>query len=434
MTTDKIMTDERFNATAVARLSEKLAEPTWLHELRRNAWAGFTEMDWPTYQEETWRRTRLTGLQMDRFQPWSDETRVRQEIWQQRLDEMESDGALVHDNGILLQENLPAELLDRGVVFTDLLQAAMERPQLVQRYLGQIVAPGTNKFTALHYAFLRGGTFLYVPRGVEIALPLQSLVSQSAPDLAGFHHTLIVTEDGAAVTLVEEFIGGGNGFHDGVVEVHLGMNSSLHYLHIQEWDTEVWNFSTQRVVQTRDSRYQALISSWGSRLSKLWKRVDLEEPGGQAELLGLYFPTGHQHIDHHTIQNHISARCSSDLLFKGALREHGRSVYQGSIKVWPGAQKTDAYQSNQNLLLDPMTRADSIPALEIDADDVRCSHGATVSEVPEDYIFYLQARGLTRQQAMRMIVHGFFESIIDRVDVEAVRDKLESIVTRKLGI
>ena len=228
MTIAKIMTDEKFNAAAVAQISQKLSDPDWLRNLRQTAWDSFNKIGWPTYREETWRRTRLTGLQMDQFQPWSDETELKQDTWQRQLNEMESDGFLVHDNGILLQENLPAPLLEQGVLFSDLIQAAMEHPQLVQRYLGQIVVPSTNKFTALHYAFLRGGTFLYVPRGVEIALPLQSLVNQSAPDLAGFHHTLIITEAGAAVTLVEAFGGGHSGFHDGVVEAHLGANSQLH--------------------------------------------------------------------------------------------------------------------------------------------------------------------------------------------------------------
>jgi Fe-S cluster assembly protein SufD len=173
--------------------------------------------------------------------------------------------------------------------------------------------------------------------------------------------------------------------------------------------------------------------SWGSRLTKAFLDLDMMGEGGHAELLGIYFPTGRQHIDHQTLQIHRAPSCFSDLLFNDALKDRARSVYMGVIKVFPGAQKTDAYQRNGNLILDPTARADSIPGLEIQADDVRCTHAATAAQVEDEYVFYLMARGLTRPQAERMIVQGFFQAVLDRVPVESVVRKLERVIERKIG-
>jgi Fe-S cluster assembly protein SufD len=203
-------------------------------------------------------------------------------------------------------------------------------------------------------------------------------------------------------------------------------------MHGQDWNINTWHFSTQLARMQRDAQLAWILSSWGSRLSKINLEMQLLERGGHGELLGLFFPSGRQHIDHHTMQNHLADHCSSDLLFKGALRDRARSVYSGSIKVWKNAQKTDAYQKNDNLVLDKRARADSIPGLEIEADDVRCTHGATVSKIEPEYLFYLMARGLNKFQAEQLIVTGFFEEVLNRVPVEGVRHKLEQIIARKV--
>jgi Fe-S cluster assembly protein SufD len=295
-----------------------------------------------------------------------------------------------------------------------------------------VVAADENKFSALHYALWNSGTFLYVPRHVVIEKPFQTVIWQRAGKLAGMHHTLIVTEEGASVTLVEDFIGAEEGLLNSVVELLPGPNSQVHYLHLQNLADSAWNFSTQRMQLTRDSLVRYFIGSWGSRLSKNWINMELNGPGSQGELLGLYFPSGRQHLDHHTNQLHKAPHSTSNLLFKGALRDRARSVYQGYIKVYPGAQKTDAYQANRNLMLSKAARADSIPGLEIEADDVRCTHGATAGQIPEEYIFYLMSRGIGRLDAERMIVQGFFEEVLDRIPVEGVRNKLEAEIARKL--
>jgi len=433
--------DTTFSEDAVKALSEMLDEPGWMLDLRLNAWHTFQSMPWPTGKEETWRRTPLRGFHLDAYHPFVLDERAEVDheadlarIYRDHLAELTSAGELVMVDGQALYHHLQEDLTAQGVIYTDLHTAVRDYPDLVKSTFAQNVAMDANKFAALHYAFWHGGTFIYVPRNVHVPLPLQTIARLTTPGLAGFYHTIVVVEEGGAVTVMEDFFGGEQGMHAGVVELYPGPNSDLNYVHVQNWDLSVWNFSTQRIITKRDARVTHLIASWGSRLSKTWITLDMVEPGAQGQLLGLYFTTDSQHIDHHTMQHHIAPRCSSDLLYKGALQDTSRSVYQGYIKVWPGAQKTDAYQANRNLLLDGRARADSIPGLEIEADDVRCTHGATAGQIPEEYLFYLQSRGLNRQQAERLVVSGFFQEVLDRIHNADVQRKLEWTIAERLGV
>lgn len=419
-----------------AALAAATDEPTWMLDLRAKAWRFFQEIPWPTGNEETWRRTKLTGFKLDDYTPLAGgpaSAGLPDDV-AKALAEVESAGSLGIVDGAPRHYDLDAELAGRGVIFTDLASAARTHPELVQKYFGSVVAIDENKFSALNFALWNSGTFVYVPRNVVLDKPLQAVVSQRAGPHAGYHHTIVVTEEGAAVALAEDFLGADGGLTDSVVELIAGPNSQLHYLHLQNLATTAWNFSTQRMRLTRDSVLRHFIGSWGSRLSKNWINMELLGEGSSGELLGLYFPGGRQHLDHHTNQLHRAPHAASDLLFKGALKDRARSVYQGYIKVYPHAQKTNAYQANRNLMLSKQARADSIPGLEIEADDVRCTHGATAGQIPEEYVFYLMARGIDRTNAERMIVQGFFEEVLNRIPVEGVRNKLEAEIARKLGL
>ncbi|MEA3337766.1 MAG: Fe-S cluster assembly protein SufD [Chloroflexota bacterium] len=432
------------NQDAVAILSAQRNEPDWFLDLRRRAWRFYEEIPWPTGNEEEWRRTRLTGFNtdeyaladgagLDRQQTLTDRAGLP-EYLRDELDSIDAAGAMVNENGTLRYHQLSESMAAQGVIFTDLGTAMQQHPELIQRYfMTDNVPVDSNKFTALHAALVTGGTLLYVPRNVQIEQPLHSVTSLREGQ-ADFAHTLIIAEQGAQVAFVDDLISqdDGAGFHSGVVEIVAEPGAVVRYMHNQNWNTKTWHFSTQQAQMKRDAQLTWLLSSWGSRLSKINLEMQLLEPGGHGELLGLFFPSGRQHIDHHTMQNHFSERCSSDLLFKGALRDRSRSVYSGAIKVWPHAQKTDAFQKNDNLILDRRARADSIPGLEIEADDVRCTHGATVSKIEPEYLFYLQSRTLSRFQAEQMIVVGFFEEVLNRVPVEGVRRKLEQVIARKI--
>ena len=429
------------NLAGVEDLSTQRREPEWFLDLRRRAWRFFEEIAWRTANDEEWRRTRLTGLALDDFRlPTQAEAARgdRSDLPAYLREEMESidaaGGALVTEDGAVRFHELSNELAAKGVIFTDLDTAMRQHPELIQRYfMTDNVAVDANKFTALHAALVTGGAVLYVPRNVQIEAPLYGITAVSG-DQADFAHTLIIAEENSQVTYIDEMVSQGEGaaFHSGAVEIFAQDGAVVRYLHSQDWNTNTWHFSTQQAQMRRDAQINWMTSSWGSRLSKINLEMQLLAPGGHGELLGFYFPSGRQHLDHHTMQNHKSDHCTSDLLFKGALRGRSRSVYSGSIKVWPHAQKTDAYQKNENLVLDRRARADSIPGLEIEADDVRCTHGATVSKIEPEYLFYLMARGLSQYQAEQMIVTGFFEEVLNRVPVEAVRRKLEQIIARKI--
>jgi len=427
-----------FSAETVRAAAAAKNEPDWMLEWRLAAWQTFEQIDWPKPTDEAWRRTRLTGFKLENFKPFATTDAPVQRsaldtFLQNELDEMDSSASLIFQDGGVLFAETNQDLASQGVIFTDLQTAVREHPDLVkEHFMTQVVQPDHNKFTALHAALWDTGAFVYVPKNTKVDLPLQIILQQSA-GVGGYHHTLVVAEEGAEVTVVDDLLGGEKGFQSSVVEIIQGKNSVVRYMNLQDYEHTHWNFMTGRAALGRDADLRWIQVSWGSRLTKAFLDVDLMDEGGHAELLGIYFPTGRQHIDHQTLQIHRAPNCFSDLLFNGALKDKARSVYMGIIKVFPGAQMTDAFQRNGNLILDSTARADSIPGLEIEADDVRCTHAATAAQVEDEYLFYLMARGLSRSQAERMIVQGFFQAVLDRVPVESVVEKLERVIERKIG-
>jgi len=427
-----------FSEASVRVLSAARSEPRWMLDFRLSAWRTFESMAWPKSTDEAWRRTRLTGFDLKNFTayatPQAESRRAElSDLLQSELGEMESAASVVFQDGGVHYRNDNPELAAQGVIFTDLQSAVQEHPELIRQYfMTQAVKPEHNKFTALHAALWDTGAFVYVPKNVTVELPLQAILHQN-PGVGGYHHTLLVADEGSKVTVVDDLLGGVDGMQSGVIELVMADNTVVRYMNLQDFDHSAWNFLTGRAVMGRDTDLRWIQVSWGSRTTKAFLDLELNGQGGHGELLGLYFPTGRQHIDHQTLQIHRAPNCFSDLLFNGALKDRARNVYMGVIKVLPGAQKTDAFQRNGNLVLDGTARADSIPSLEIEADDVRCTHAATASQVEDEYVFYLMARGLTRPQAERMIVQGFFQEVLDRVPVESVQHKLERVIERKIS-
>lgn len=428
-----------FSEGTVRALSASRNEPDWMLEFRVAAWRQFEAMAWPKSTDEAWRRTRLTGFNLKKFKPFAvssgrSERAALDQIIQDELTEMDSSASLVFEDGGIRYSGSTVDLGQCGIIFTDLQNAVHEYPDLVRKYfMTQAVKPDHNKFTALHAALWDTGTLIYVPANCRAILPLQVILNQCSAGVGGYHHTLLITERGAEITVVDDLLGAKDGLQVSVVELVIGDSSVVRYMNLQDFDHSAWNFLTGRAVLGRDADLRWIQVSWGSRLTKAFLDMELAGPGGHAELLGIYFPIGSQHIDHQTLQIHRAPHCFSDLLFNGALKDRARSVYMGVIQVLKGAQKTDAYQRNGNLILDRNARADSIPGLEIEADDVRCTHGATAAQVEEEYVFYLMARGLSRPQAEHMIVQGFFQAVLDRVPVESVVHKLERVIERKIG-
>ena len=432
------------SAETVRAISASRNEPEWMLQKRLDAFATYEQLPMPSRTDEEWRRTNLRGLKLDQY---SVETEVAaladsleaiiggaQHQMQFGSPDQRAGISIVSDNGTVWHEaaDLPA-----GVIFAELNDAVQNHPELVREYfMTQAVPADFGKFEALHAALWQSGTFLYVPEGVTVNHPFRSFVMQPTVGSGLFTHTLVVVEKNAEAFFVDAFqsdTAEGTSFTSEVVELFLKDDARLRYVQVQDWGRHVQNFMTQRAILGTDSELKSLEVTLGSKFTKNSIGSHLRGENGLAEMLGIYFGDQKQFFDHHTWQLHEKPYNTSDLEFKGALKEGARSVYSGLIKVDEGAQKTDAFQQNRNLVLDRTARADSIPNLEIEANDVRCTHGATVSQVEEEHLFYLQARGIPRSEAQKLVVEGFFRPVIDRIPVEEIQEFLQTAIARKVG-
>lgn len=408
-------------------------EPEWLRELRREAWQHAEAMQWPERRHEEWIRTDIRTFQLKKFGlPAAADLDVP--TGAQLREGVDLAGAIETVDSHVTSESLEEAVKAQGVIFGSLDRLVAEQPELVRPYLYTAFDPDYDKFAALHAAFWSGGQFLYVPRGVVIDRPLHigSMMSDGGTDTT---HTLVVLEEGAEATLLHESNSpsqSAGGLHLGAIELVQKPGSHLRYVNLQEWGLKSYNFAHQKAVVDRDASLQWTVAAMGSSLSKINQTVDLVGPGADSQVNGVMFTQGRQHMAFHTQQHHRAPNCHSDFLYKSAQQDKSRTVWRGMIKVDRDAQKTDGYQRNDNLVLSEHSRADSIPGLEIEADDVRCTHGSTTSKVDEEQIYYARCRGFTRKEAIRMIVTGFFQQIFDRITIESVRTALGAAISRQV--
>ena len=411
-------------------------EPQWLVERRRTAFSIYEEKLAQPLNPEEFKRIDLRAFQPGRFGISSTAAAARLETLLEN--KAEFGGAVSHIDGHCVASRLDDKLARQGVLFGSLSEMLMSHRDVLEPHLmSRGVRPDADRISAWHAAFCTGGTVLYVPRNVELTVPLYSLIGLAAAGAADFSHTLVILEDGASATLLEETSSAGPdnaGLHVGAVELLVGAGANLRYVQLQNWNHHVWHLGHQAGIVSRDAALQWTVGGIGSRLAHIHQDVTLEGPGATGEVNGVTFATGRQLISYYTQQTHNAPNTRSDLLYKDVLRDHARVVWRGMIRVAAAAQKTDGYQRNDSLLLSPDCRADAIPGLEILADDVRCTHGATAGRVDAEQIFYCMCRGLSRYEAMHMIVEGFFHGVYDRIAVEAVRETLSQAVKRKLGI
>ncbi len=418
-------------------LSQGRNEPEWLRARRVRALEAFQNLPGPTLADEEWRRTDLRAFKLDAFLQEREHATTPQalsaaESARKALSEHYSGGTATLDGRPLPSPTI--ELPD-GALLLELNEAATRIPQIIEKYLmTRAVDPSSDKFSALHGAAWTSGVCLYVPKGVRLEAPLYHLVGLSSSFGIDLNHTLVILEEGAEATLVQETASFSEqpveGMHCGAVELFLGTRSKLRFVNIQNWSPLTWHFSRERAMVGRNAELQWTIGALGSRLSKVNQEVLLEGEGASAQVNGVMFTTGRQHLAYFTRQDHAARNTRSDLLYKGGLMDKSRVVWKGMIRVEKGAQKTDAYQKNDNLVLSDGARADSIPGLEIEANDVRCTHGATAGRVDEEMVFYAQSRGVDRATAVRLIVEGFFANVYDRISLEPVRETLRSAVAQ----
>jgi Fe-S cluster assembly protein SufD len=426
-----------FKEEDVLALSRYREEPEWMKQRRLEAWRVFRDTPRPKTTDEPWRRTNIRRLKLDKVAPAIGGAQI--DDLPSRLTAMiggaEQAGLLLHVNGGAVHSTLSAAMARQGVIFTAMDTAVREHSDLLKRhFMREAVRVGDGYFAAMHGALWSGGTFLYVPKNVRVVLPLHA-ATWAGPGVNSFTHTLVVVDSGAQVTFIEEFTsadGGDQAMHNGIVELILRDNAQLDYVNVQDWDRKAYNFTTERAIVDRDATLHWVIGGVGSRLTKSFIDSSLVGPGSTALMSGVFFGDGRQHLDYDTQQNHMAPHTTSDLLYKGALKGKARSVWQGMIKVFPAGQKTDGYQANRNLILEKSARADSIPGLEIEADDVRCTHGATVSQLDPDEVFYVRSRGLPLEETQRLIVQGFFSPVIERIPLESVRERLSDEIMKKI--
>jgi Fe-S cluster assembly protein SufD len=363
----------------------------------------------PTTSDESWRFTDLKGFDPDAF---ASNGQVRGSVPGTMLDLDTAGTATVSEVGIEI------ERAPDGVRF--------ERLDENYPRLHELVGTG-EKFAAHNAASWRHGLLVEIPRGVELEQPLFVRIANGAQDGSLFWRLLVLAGAGSRATLIEEYASASadlRSYSNAAVELFVEQGAKLEYVSIQNLSRETWHFASHHARVERDAELDWVAGGFGSKKGKVRIQNDLAGPGATSRVTGAYFADGEQHLDYDTFQEHIAPNTTSDFAFKGALRDESTSVWRGMIRVEKDAQKTNAYQENRNLLLSPKAHADSIPGLEILANDVRCTHGATVGQVDREQLFYLMARGLTRPEAERLIVRGFFSDVLDRIELEPVREAL----------
>ncbi len=429
-----VSTRAGFTSDTFERFLSQRDEPAWLRDLRTEAWQQFNELPTPSQRDEEWMRTDIRTFRLDKFSPLADSA-VEATVPDCLLTHgVQLGGQTVAIDSRSHTAHLADKWAQRGVLFGSLDELVQSHGDLVREHLYRAFHCGYDKFAAMHAATWSGGTLLYVPRGVTIDEPLHML-SAISPGAVDLGHTLVILEDGAEATLLAEtasLVEGTAGLHNGAVELLVGPGARLRYVNFQNWATGVWHFAHQKARVDADGSLQWTIAALGAKLAKVNQHVALAGAGATAQVNGVMFTEGKQHLAYNTLQHHEAPSCRSDLLYKAALQDVSRTVWRGMIRVDVGAQKTDGYQRNDNLMLSEHARSDSIPGLEILADDVRCTHGSTTGRVDDEQLFYARCRGLTRKEAVRMVVTGFFQQVFDRITIESVREALGQAIGRRI--
>ncbi len=390
-------------------LDQLQGEPGWLRDVRRKALASYESLPAPTKTDEEWRRTDVSRLDPGQY------------------------SKLEHLDG---QKLILPSALPKGVILEPLREAARNHADLVEPRLFSLVHADRDRFAALHAALFTGGTFLYVPDGVVIDQPIIGQHFSHEGGTSVLPHTLIVAGKNTRFDYLDEYIAEKDdeaGYRTGSTEIFLGDGAQVGYVAVQKWGRNVWHFSDQRAELQKDSSLRLFNVTLGGKFSKTRVEASLAGEGSNAELKAIYFASGQQFFDFHTLQDHRVGNTRSDLLFKGALQDLSRTVYAGMIRIEKHAARSDAYQANRNLVLSDKAKATSIPMLEIDNNDVRCTHGATVGPVDPEHLFYLRSRGIPEPTAKRMLIQGFFGDVLDRIPFEHARKLVEAELEARIG-
>jgi Fe-S cluster assembly protein SufD len=422
-----------FTAEAfAAHLATQSAAPAWWRERKRAAYDTFASLPLPRRTDEAWRFSKIGGLALDGFAPPAAGSRSAPPA-----SPFSTPPALVfRDNRAAGGQPLPPDLAARGVVVLTLSEALHRHGDLLRaHFMAQPQKLGSEKFAALHEAFLGDGAFIHIPRGVQVPHPIV-VVHAAGPGATVLPHTLVVAEENSQATIVDAFLGApaagdARPLAIGANDLYAGHGAQLTYVGVQAWARHALSFQLNSTVVRRDARVQSVNVHLGAAHARHESLSQLQAPGAFSEMLAVTVAAGSQEFDQRTLQLHQAPNTKSDLLYKNALLDTARTIFSGLIIVDPDAQKTDAYQSNRNLMLSEEAEANSLPGLEIQANDVRCTHGATTSRIDPEQEFYLLARGIGRVAAHELLIFGFFEEVLNRLADDELHASLRELIRTK---
>jgi Fe-S cluster assembly protein SufD len=410
--------------------------PEWFRKDQREAWELFQSLPQPKRNDEPWRFANLKAIDLSDFHPASTVADAPSLIARSSAlkgEDLAAKLVFANDQLILTEvKGLPA-----GVLLLPLEQAVNKHEELFRKsFMNSEVRLGSRKFAALHRAQLRTGAFLHVPKGVVIERPIEIWHWVEGENASIFPHTLIVLDEGASATVIDHFVSARNerSVAIAVNDLTLGKNARLHYVGVQEWSDKATAFHLNTTEVERDANSTALQMNLGGAYIRGESDSHLLGEGSRSVMLSINPASGSREIDQRTFQDHFAPRATSDLLYHNALADSSRTIFAGLIKVEEDAHETDAYQKVRNLMLSDEAEANSMPGLEILADNVRCTHGATSGELNEDELFYMMARGITPKQAAQLIVRGFFGTVLERLENPMLQEHLGVVLDRKLNL
>ena len=413
--------------------------PDWFQQARTRAWQDFEAQPMPSRMEQAWRFATVGKIALDRYSPpHLIDAAAHERLVSRSMGNEKTAGKMVFANDTLLDRRVYSEeLATQGVIWKPLEAAVTEHADLFrQHFMAQEAVLGSKKFAALHRAHVRTGTFLYVPKNVEVALPLETFHWLSGDGGSTFPHTLIIAEAGSKVTLVDYYGSDGAdapGFACAVNDLIVGPGAKVTYLCAQNWGENVVSFQINSTTVERDAAALSLHLNLGASYARLESLSRLAGAGGRSDMLAATVSSGTQEYDQRTLQDHLQPHTTSDLLYKNSLSDGAKTIFAGLIRVQPEAQHTDAYQKVRNLMLSDGAEANSMPGLEILADEVRCTHGATSGHVDEEEMFYLLSRGIDPKTAMELIVHGFLAEVLERLPDANATPKLSALLAEKFA-
>jgi Fe-S cluster assembly protein SufD len=432
------VSEERATATPLLRsfaLRDDL--PAWFVEQQRAGWAEFQKLPMPSRKDQAWRFASVDALKLEgyiRANELPDEQRA--DLLDRSVGLSESAARLVFADDQLLERDVVTESLRKGgVIFQPLERAIIEHEDLVrENFMAEPAILGSAKFAALHRAFVSSGAFLYVPRGVEVELPIEIFHWIAMPAAAVFPHLLLVAGEMSKVTVVEHFRSAEHntpGLACGVNDLIVGRGANVRYVCVQEWSEKAVAVQINATRVMRDASAMSLNVNLGGAFARFESRSRLTGEGARSDMLAIGVATGRQEFDARTLQDHECPHTTSDLLYKNSLDQNARTTFGGLIRVEPHAHFTDAYQTVRNLLLSDDAEANSMPGLEILADNVKCSHGATSGQIDEEEMFYLLARGIPPQVARQLVTIGFLDEVIGRLSHERIAEHLRGVMAEK---